>query len=85
MRKNSHNKILRKKLKKQHIRTVIKSYLNKYKMKTKAKSLVKEENGSGLISMLFENIILPSSLFYYFIILLFLRYAITLSDLKVKA
>ena len=85
MRKNSHNKILRKKLKEQHIRTVTKSYLNKYKMKTKAKSLVKEENGSGLISMLFENIILPSSFFYFFIILLFLRYAITLSDLKVKA
>ena len=85
MRKNSHNKILRKKLKEQHIKTVTKSYLNKYKMKTKAKSLVKEENGSGLISMLFENIILPSSFFYFFIILLFLRYAITLSDLKVKA
>ena len=85
MRENSHNKILRKKLKEQHIRTVTKSYLNKYKMKTKAKSLVKEENGSGLISMLFENIILPSSFFYFFIILLFLRYAITLSDLKVKA
>ena len=85
MRKNSHNKILKKKLKEQHIRTVTKSYLNKYKMKTKAKSLVKEENGSGLISMLFENIILPSSFFYFFIILLFLRYAITLSDLKVKA
>ena len=74
MRKNSHNKILRKKLKEQHIRTVTKSYLNKYKMKTKAKSLVKEENGSGLISMLFENIILPSSFFYFFIFLLLFYY-----------
>ena len=68
MSKNLHNKNLRKKLKVQHIRTVTKPYLNKYKMKTKAKSLVKEENGSGLISMLFENVILPSS---FFIILLF--------------
>ena len=74
MRKNSHNKILRKKLKEQHIKTVTKSYLNKYKMKTKAKSLVKEENGSGLISMLFENIILPSSFFYFFIFLLLFYY-----------
>ena len=67
MRKNSHNKILRKTLKEQHIRTVTKSYLNKYKMKTKAKSLVKEENGSGLISMLFENTILPSLYFQHLV------------------
>ena len=39
MRENSHNKILRKKLKEQHIRTVTKSYLNKYKIRPRQSHL----------------------------------------------